>query len=130
MVAVPDAVVPSVVGWSKTHFWAPHLPPVEQLPEEAPHSQSAVEQSLSATHACPNWQPTQLLPPQSTSVSEPFLMPSEQLGAQVPELQLPLAQSPPTLHDFPVVQPAHDPPQSTSVSLPFLTPSEQLTWAH
>jgi hypothetical protein len=73
------------------------------------------------------------LPPQSTSVSEPFCWPSGQVGAwQIPPAHTLPAQSAPTTHFFVSAQRGHwgsgtfTPPQSLSVSVPFFTPSLQV----
>jgi hypothetical protein len=76
---------------------------------------------------------TQVAPPQSVPVSEPFFTPSEQVGAggvahsfealQKPEVQSELAAHPtPSAQVRPSVRQS-GPPQSTPVSLPFFTPS-------
>jgi hypothetical protein len=69
------------------------------------------------------------VPPQSTSVSEPFFTRSVQDGAaQTFALQEAVEQSAAAAQPLPIPQAAgHEPPQSTSVSEPFFTPSPQVT---
>ena len=83
--------------------------------------QLADEQSPSSLHRRPLAQLEQV-PPQSTSLSEPFWAPSEHVAAE----QVPLApqrndaQSPSQRQSAPVPHPSQDPPQSVSLSVPFL----------
>src|SRR5688572_10727603 len=68
------------------------------------------------------------VPPQSTSVSEPFNTPSlHRVSRQMPPAQNPVVQSRGTRHAPGGGQGAHVlPPQSTSVSEPFFTASEHV----
>jgi hypothetical protein len=89
-------------------------------------------QSAPAPHILPVAQVwpwlSQVVPPQSTSVSVPFCTVSVQVGAeQVPLAEQTLSiQSPPTRHVLPSAHGGQtEPPQSMSVSVPSFWPSLQ-----
>jgi hypothetical protein len=132
--ALPSAQFPPHVAPQSTSVSLPffivslhvgtwHLPPVH-----TPLVQSAAPlQAFPSAHFFPC--PSQVLPPQSVSVSVPFFTPSLHVAAtHVVPLHTPLAQSVPTVHPPPVPQRAHVdvPPQSVPDSSPFFTPSLQL----
>jgi hypothetical protein len=76
-------------------------------------------------HFCPISHPLQVVPPQSTSVSDPFMTLSVQVESwHTLPVHTWLRQSSGTLHGFPAVQRGQvPPPQSTPVSTSFFTPS-------
>ena len=89
-------------------------------------------QSPSTTQASPSAQASQILPPQSTSVSSWLVIPSEQVSTvgvvQTLSTQLLLLQSPSTTQARPSAQASQMlPPQSTSVSSWLVMPSEQVS---
>src|SRR5690606_19719407 len=98
---------------------------------QVPESQLPVVQSEPPLQRWPMPQGSQVVPPQSTSVSSWFSTPSAQVpgaASQRPSLpQSPLRQSPGAAHLAPTPQPSQvAPPQSTSVSSWLRTPSVQV----
>src|SRR6185436_20978725 len=106
---------PELLFTENVKSWPGHLqcPPVQKFVWQSPFPPHVLLSAQSAAQ----------LPPQSTSLSEPFFTPSEQVALwQRFPMQTWLWQSLATLQAFPAAQPAHEPPQSMPVSAPFFTP--------
>jgi hypothetical protein len=105
----------------------PHVVVEHTMGVQTSFEQKPLAQSLLTLHGSALPQGGHV-PPQSTSVSEPFCTPSEQLGIwQTPFWQTLSMQSEPTRHVLPSAHAGQAlPPQSTAVSVPFLRPSLQV----
>jgi hypothetical protein len=83
-----------------------------------------LSQSVERRHALPAVHLRQTVPPQSTSVSDPFRTVSEHVAVwHALPVHTVLWQSNADWHALPAAHFGHVPPQSRSVSFPFLTPS-------
>jgi hypothetical protein len=133
----PQTLIPSVPPQS-TPVSPPfctestHVGAWQTLPVQTPLVQSALPpQFLPSAHV--SLAASQVVPPQSRSVSAPFFTPSVHVAAAqcFVASHTPLLQSPATRHFFVSAHPLHVvPPQSISVSAPFCSVSEHVGLWH